>query len=333
MAENDAVARPSTTQAAIASRAEVVRTLVAGTVAMRAAGKKYLPQEPAESKAAYDNRVARTSLFNATGKTVQDMTGKVFQKPVVLKETVPPVLAAYAENIDLTGRHVNQFARDVFYDAMQPGVAYILVDMPPAVQRADGQPATLADQQAAGIRPYCVHVPAERLIGWRSTTENGAEVLTQVRILECVTEQDGEWHEKAVDQIRVLEPGTWATWRKNEKEDEWVPYESGTTSLQKITLVPVYTNRTGFMVGSPPLEKLAELNVAHWQSQSDQRNILHVARVPILFASGIGEDTQLNVGASEMIRAVAYRQCRRADGDRRNPRRHERKQPACHDGA
>lgn len=39
--------------------------------------------------------------------------------------------------------------------------------------------------------------------------------------------------------------------------------------------------------GKPPLIELAHLNVKHWQSQSDQDNILHVIRVPILVRIGI----------------------------------------------
>jgi hypothetical protein len=46
---------------------------------------------------------------------------------------------------------------------------------------------------------------------------------------------------------------------------------------QDITLVTLYTKRTGFMCGSPPLLNMALLNIKHWQSQSEQDNILHVA--------------------------------------------------------
>ena len=42
---------------------------------------------------------------------------------------------------------------------------------------------------------------------------------------------------------------------------------------------------------------------AHWQSQSDQRNILHIARVPFLFGEGFEEDAQpIVIGAMRMLR-------------------------------
>jgi len=50
-------------------------------------------------------------------------------------------------------------------------------------------------------------------------------------------------------------------------------------------------NRTGFWLGEPLLDDLADINVAHWQSQSDQRNILHFARVPILVRTGVDSET------------------------------------------
>lgn len=299
------VSTPSDAQSKMSAKCALPRTLMGGTAAMRAAKEKYLPKEPAEDVDAYDSRLSRSTLFNGFRKTVKDMTGKVFDREVTLEDDVPAPLKDYAENIDLAGRHLNVFARDVFFDGMQSGIAYILTDMPPAVKRADGQPATRADEQAAKLRPYLCHIKMENLIGWRSTTVSGAETLTQVRIRECVSEADGDWGEKEVEQIRVLTPGAWQTFRKSTvqgQEDKWVPHENGTTSVNKITLAPVYINRTAFMCGEPPLEDLADLNVAHWQSQSDQRNILHVARVPILFGAGFKDVDKIAIGASSMTR-------------------------------
>ena len=57
------------------------------------------------------------------------------------------------------------------------------------------------------------------------------------------------------------------------------------------------------MTGEPPLRDLVDLNITHWQSSSDQRNILHVARVPILFMAGVQEDVSLLVGSGSLTRA------------------------------
>jgi hypothetical protein len=296
------VATPSDTQTKAHERLDLPRTLMGGTAAMRAAGEKYLPREKAESIEAYNARVKRTTLFNAFTKTVEDMTGKVFAKPIVLKDDVPKQIVDYAEDIDRGGRHINVFARDVFFDGMQAGISYILVDMPEGTEQPTGRPATVAEEKSAGLRPYMVHITVEQILGWKSEVKAGVETLTQLRISEMVSEPDGEFHEKQIEQVRVLEPGKWSTYRKD-SNSKWIPYKNGTNSLDKITLAPVYIKRTAFMQGVPPLEKLAELNVAHWQSSSDQRNILHVARVPILFGSGFPETAEIVVGASQMVRS------------------------------
>lgn len=286
---------------------DLPRTLMGGTIAMRAAGLKYLPKEPLEPGAAYDSRLARTFLFNAFRKTVKDMTGKVFQREVTLEDDVPPELVTFAEDIDLAGRHLNVFARDIFFDGMQSGINYILVEMPPKVTRDDGKPATLQDEQAAGNRPYLVHIKAEDLIGIKSAVINGVVTLTQARIRETETIDVGPFAEAVVQQIRVLEPGIWQKWRQELKDgkptDKWVLFDQGVTSLPVIPLVPVYINRCGFFRGEPPLEDLAQLNCAHWQSNSDQRNILHVARVPILYGAGFGDDATIAIGPNSITRS------------------------------
>lgn len=56
------------------------------------------------------------------------------------------------------------------------------------------------------------------------------------------------------------------------------------------------------MRGSPPLLNLALLNIKHWQSQSEQDNILHVARVPLLVAYGLADGETLTIGSSSATR-------------------------------
>ncbi|QDM32181.1 DUF4055 domain-containing protein [Tardiphaga sp. vice352] len=297
------VAKPTVDHDKGVQRNALCRTLMGGTRAMRSAGEQYLPKFASETAGAYASRVKRSVLFNAYKKTVADMTGKVFAKPIILGTDVPAALQDFAENIDLTGRNLNVFARDAFFDALQPGIGFVLVDAPPAVTRTDGLTPTLADYQKSGWRPYMTYVPIENLIGWQSQQIDGIETLTQVRILESVTVAEGDYAEKCIDQIRVLRPGSWETWRKSQTaEGEWALFEEGSTSLAKIPLAPIYLNRTSFMCGAPPLEELADLNCCHWQSSSDQRNILTIARVPILFGTGFGDDAVLEIGASSLIR-------------------------------
>lgn len=272
------------------------KALMGGTRAMRDADETYLPKEPLESESAYNSRRDRSVLFNAFRKTVQNLTGRVFAKPIVLQDDVPPAIVEMAEDIDLNGRHLNLFARDVKIDGLTFGLSHILVEMPPKLP--DG--ATLADERASNRRPYWVHVKAENLIGWKSEMVGGRHRLTQVRIREHFFREDGEFHSTCVERIRVLVPGGFQVWEA--AKGGFVMIEEGVTSLTEIPLATFYAERTGFMTARPPLEDLADLNAQHWQSSSDQRHILHVARVPVLFGSGFPDDFKMaEAGPNAML--------------------------------
>jgi hypothetical protein len=183
----------------------------------------------------------------------------------------------------MEGRNLHNFAYDLMLQVMGPGLAGVLVDVPVRSEEV----LTVADEQAAGIRPYWVLVKPQQILGWIAERIGGEWQLTQLRLMETVDVPDGEFGTKCVDQVRVLARGAWATYRKLEDKDEWVAFESGVTSLSVIPFAPAYGKRTGFMTAKPPLLEVAHLNVKHWQSQSDQDNILHMARVPIIAMTGV----------------------------------------------
>lgn len=280
----------------------IITTLLGGTTAMRKAGATYLPQWPNEDDDAYANRVKTATLFPAFGRTCEVLTGKPFSKPITFDDDVPPRILEWSENIDLQGHNLHAFAAAVCFHAISYGLCGILVDFP----TAEGL-RTKADEAAAGVRPYFVHIHAQSILGWRAERINGVQTLTQLRFLEIVSVPDGEFGETEIEQVRVLYPGRWEVWRESEAADalgkkQWILHSDGVTSLQKIPFVPVYGRRTGFMQGVPPLVELAHMNVEHWQSKSDQQTILHVARVPILFTKMLGENP-ITVGAATAVKS------------------------------
>ena len=271
----------------------IVAPLMGGTAAMRAAGKQLLPQYPAEQDEAYIERLKLSTLLPAYAETIGNMTSRVFAEPLQLGDDVPPELVTLTEDIDAAGNDLNSWAVDWFMRGLSHGLCHVLVEFP----RAQGL-RTRADEIAAGVRPYAVIIKPDQVLGWR--TANGR--LAQVRYLETVDEPNGQFGVSTVTQIRVLEPGIWRTYRKAEKGDAWALHEEGATSLSYIPWVTFYTGRTGLMTAKPPLLELAHLNVKHWQSQSDQDNLLHVARVPLLFMFTDDEEFKLVISAGSATR-------------------------------
>jgi hypothetical protein len=312
MATNNEVAVPLPEYTAHQTRLALPNTLMGGTPAMQAAGEKYLPREPAESTTAWKIRLGRTVLFNAIKRTVQKLTGEVFSKDVDVGDDVPEPIKGWLEDVNLQGRNESRFAQEVFQTAIKDGVTHILVDYP----QADGV-ATLADEKAAALRPYWVHIKAEQVIGWRFVVVNGKRVLSQVRITESTEEPDGDYGMKEVNRIRVLNRDSFEIWEEqadDKGESEWVMIQEGALTLGFIPLVTImFGECMSPMTACPPLEDLAYLNLAHWQSSSDQRNILHFARVPLLFGKGLtddqgrppgGEGSNFEVGVNRLIHST-----------------------------
>lgn len=295
------VAKRSSEVASMIEDATKGRALMGRTKAMRAAGQTYLPKFDAESATDYASRLASSWLFNGYRKSVLDMTGRVFSKPIEITEG-PQKLKDWAENIDMAGRDLSVFSREVFKDGFQSGVSYIMVDAP----RHDGE----TTQQAAddqGLRPFMSHLRVEDVLGWKTQTYGNALALSQFRIMESVSEQhvDDEFNQIEISQVRVMDRLDGAVqirlYRKNDK-GEWALFDEYFTAAKEITVVPYYAARVGFMTGEPVQEDLADVNIGHWVSQSDQRNILHFARVPIIHASGrTAEDGELVISAGMAV--------------------------------
>lgn len=272
------------------------RALMGGSDAMRDAGEVYLPKFKAEEQEDYNARLSASWLFNGFKKTVKDMTGRVFDKPVEVADA-PEKIVAWAENIDMQGRDLSAFAKEIFKDGFVAGVGYIMADAP----QREGD-TTRAEAAQLGLRPYLVHLRVEDVLGWKTETYGNVLAFSQFRILETVSEPDpeDEFSQIDVQQVRVLDrtaEGVFVRIYRQDDKGDWSTHDEYSTDAKEITVVPYYAMRTGFATGEPVLEDLADVNIAHWQSQSDQRNILHFARVPILHVSGRDEDEALKISA------------------------------------
>lgn len=268
---------------------------------MRAAREQYLQRWPQEDQASYDYRLQTSTLFNAFSRTINNMASKPFSEPMRWSE-IDPVVEEWFDNIDLQGRNLQTFSMEVFEAGLIYGLTHVLVDYPKTTA-PDGTSLapTLADERIMGARPYFIHIKPSAVLGWISDKVNGAETLTQIRLLEHVSVPDGQYGTKVVEQVRLLTPGAWEVHRQDPISKEWVKFDEGNTSLTYIPLETFYTNRTGFMTASPPLGDLADLNVQHWNLASDGYSLLHTASVPILAITGIDDTTKIVVGAKAAL--------------------------------
>lgn len=283
---------PSSTSIAydkMSPRWRLMRTVLGGTEALREAAQEYLPKHEAETDSSYRHRLACAVFLNRTEQTLNNLSSKPFADGLTVGEDVPKEISeGILDNVDLLGNNLEVFAKQWFRTGLAKGFCHVLIDFPRTQDKPDGTPRTLADDRAEQLRPYWVLIEPENVLFARAEVINGKEVLEHVRIIETVTEQDG-FIEREVQQIRVLEPNKTMIYRKNGGK-KWTKVEEWETGLSFIPLVTFYAQRDDFMLSKPPLLDLAHLNIAHWQSTSDQRHILTVSRFPILACSGATAD-------------------------------------------
>ena len=283
---------PTTRSRAYTAMAPVwdkIDTVLGGTKAMRVAGTLYLPQHQEESDLAYAERLLCSTLLNEAELTLNSWVGRPFSEPVKIGSDVPKEIKDLFDDIDLQGNQLSVFARNWFREGLAKSVSHVLVDFP-SVDRVG---RTVANDLKENLRPYWTFVRPENLIFASSDIINGHEVLTHVRIREQSLVRVG-FSEKLVDRIRIFERDdagqvTCSLWELKDKS--WKAIQSpALLDIDEIPIVTFYSDRMGLMLGKPPLEDLVDLNIAHWQSSSDQRSILTVARFPILACSGVDED-------------------------------------------
>ena len=131
----ESVAQPGWVHRQMMPEWQLVSDLMGGTFAMRQAGLRWLPREPAESWAAWLARLNRTVLFNALSKTVGTLSAKPFQDPLILSNQAEPV-ADMLNNLDGQGNGLDILARQMLSALLQDGMVHVQIDMP----RDGGQP-------------------------------------------------------------------------------------------------------------------------------------------------------------------------------------------------
>ena len=261
----------------------LIEDLLSGTYGMRRKHRRYLPQEPRELDESYDNRLARSVCPPYYQRLERMLAGMLTRKPVRLEDTSDTITEQLFD-VDTQGNDLNVWT----YETARKMVRY-------------GHVGTLVDAPQDGGSPYWVTYTPRQILGWRSELKDGRQALTMLRLSENVIVPDGDYGEKAVQQIRLLTPGAYQLHRKGDN-GEFRIVDEGTTSLSDIPFSVAYSNRFGYLESRPPLADIAELNLKMYQVQSDLDNQLHISAVPMLaffgFPSAVEE---VSAGPGEAI--------------------------------
>ncbi len=264
---------------------ELLEALQGGTFAIRKGHRKYLPQEPREQDSSYDVRLQRSVCSPFTIRIERMLAGMLTRKPVRLDDVTDQIREQLFD-VDLQGNDLQSWLFSTSRICLRYGHVGVLVDAPKAGE--DG-------------RPYWIAISPRDIIGWRSELKDGKQELTQLRLSEKIIVPDGLYGEKQVEQVRVLTPGAFEIFQKDQKGDFRV-VDEGTTSLSEIPFSVAYSNRVGVLESFPPLADIAELNLQHYQVQSDLGNQLHISAVPMLALFGFpAAAEEISAGPGEAL--------------------------------
>lgn len=331
-ADIDSPARPNELIAASWRDWCLVGDLDAGADRMKWRGRQWLPVEPKEEPDQYRVRLSRSDLFPGIKSALDEAVAQPFSKPVKI-EAMPEPLAPIERNADGDGNDISQLAKSLMRSACKYGRAHLFIDY--TATSPDGAPISRAVEQAKAPRAFFRLIEAPSLLGWKTEPgPNGEPIFTEVRLHEIRTVPDGQWGERKAEFLRVVRRDSYELYRnaayapprvgdsleaasearfydvQENRKQEWQLVEAGKFGprggFESVPLVTVYTGHRAFMVAEPAFKALAETNLTHWQSSSDQRNIVHIARVPILFARGFtGDESKgLTISAGAAVAAA-----------------------------
>jgi hypothetical protein len=257
----------------------------------------YLPRLAGQTESQYRAYAERAAFFNATGRTLDALTGMIFSKDPQYE--LPTAIEAFAEDITLTATNLREFAEQVVEEQIAVGRVGIMVDYP------ENAPLnlTVAEAEARNLRPFLRHYTAESIINWSTTSINGARVLSMVVLKELQDVPVDEFTTEEATRYRVLDmtPEGYRVRLMNEKGElisETFPLMQG-RPISFIPFVILGANSCADDVQKPPMLDLVDANIAHYRNSADYEHGLHFTGLPTPYVAGVQlqEGQSLNLGS------------------------------------
>ncbi len=286
----------------------LLEALDKGVLALRATPSVWIEKHEKEREQDYIRRAKNAVLLEAYKETLDRVVSDPFGRQP--KIDLPDVISYLEADADGAGTPLVELMREHLRDLAMYGFESYLVDSTTVTTESDDGEPSVSDETSAGLRAIISNVSARQLIGTKRFSE-ADDALFSIRILGSVDrpKEGKSFEEETVEQILLYAVDGWRRYEKD-TEGEWAVVDSGDVLVagsppEEVPLVTTYTKRIGLLESQPPFERVAELNIAHYRSDSEQRSILSFARVPIRVITGVGpdeQDKQLVVGPGSTVK-------------------------------
>ena len=273
--------------------------IVEGYDAIKAGAQLYLPSFAEEGNSEYATRLGLTKFTNIYRDIVESLAAKPFEEEITLQKSeesskAPEQIVEFVEDVDGNGNNLTVFASLTFFNGINSAIDWIFVDYPIVDTNVV---RTMADQKAAGIKPFWSHVLGRNVLEARTRLVNGKHMLSYIRVFEPgVTEKD---------HVRIMERSdngqvTWQLWvetdNSNQTTKRFVLEAEGALSIDEIPYVPFITGRrdgNSFKI-LPMMRDAADLQIELYQQESALKFIKTLAGYPMLAANGLKPDIDAN---------------------------------------
>lgn len=261
------------------------------------AGDVYLPRLSAQTVNEYAAYAERAGFFNATGRTLDALTGMIFAKDPQWK--LPPAIEPFTTDISLSATNLREFSEQMVEQQIAVGRVGIMADYPADVPAG----VTVAVAERMNIRPFLRLYKAETILNWRTSIVNSARVLTMVVLQETtdVATSDFVTEEKVQYRVLDLTPEGYRVRIFDDQMDqrsEVFPLMRG----QRMNFIPfeiLGANSCDDAVQKPPLIDLVDTNLAHYRNSADYEHGLHFTGLPTPYVAGVqlAEGQTLSLGS------------------------------------
>lgn len=269
------------------------RDAAGGQECVHEKGEAYLPKLAEQTAEEYKAYKCRALYYNATGRTVDGLSGLIFRRPPTFD--IPPKIDFIEDDADTAGTPLMAFCEKAVDELITTGRFGLLADFPPVP--AD-QVRTVADEAASGARAYMTMFRPEAIINWRFERLNNRQTLTLVVIEEKHEEQKDEYTTECVDQLRALRlvNGQYLIEIHRKVKlaagglGEWALVETIIPQMagKPVNFIPfLFCGPMGInSFEKPPILDLANTNLSHYMSTADYEHGLHFTGLPTPVITG-----------------------------------------------
>ncbi|MGA1023571.1 MAG: DUF4055 domain-containing protein [Aquiluna sp.] len=278
----------------------------------------YIPRDYQEHEGSYNVRKTRamTCFEPFYSHYVDIIVGTALRKGVILPQDLPEEWEKFFSNVNLEGKSITSFAKTLFTEALNGGIAGLMADFPRVATR------DRADQRRMGLRPYFTIIKVDDILDCRHEsgplTINGVTSFeTKVTYLRIKSEirrasATNEHYEEVVPTVVVYdlpENGGNVRVRVYEKNVSGHPHEyflppdgEMELSIDYIPFVPCYGGKEeAFCRARPLLFDIARLNLHHWATCADLAETIHLNSSPLLTATGVRPDDEIYAGSGRSL--------------------------------